>query len=153
MPHRDPAGRPEIRPAEPADAPAVTILLHELGYPSNSEEEVTARLTRWSGVDGLLALVATDGPRAVGVIALAVVPYFERPGSWGRVVALVVDAEARARGVGRRLLTAAERAARDRGCVRAEISCSRHRTGAHAFYRSMGYTDHSDRSGRFLKDL
>lgn len=142
-----------IRPAEQADVPAITALLHELGYPSNTDDEVTVRLMRWSGRDDLLALVAADGQRAVGVVALAVIPYFERPGCWGRVVALVVDARVRGRGVGGRLLTAAEQAALDRGCVRMEISSSRRRTDAHAFYRSAGYADRCGESARLIKDL
>lgn len=144
----------EVRPARPADAPTISTLLHELGYPSsNTDAEVTERLARWSGRDDLLALVAADGQRVVGVGALAVVPFFERPGNWGRVVALVVDSRVRGRGIGRRLLAAAEQAAVARGCVRMEISSSRHRTAAHAFYGSAGYTDWCGESARFLKNL
>ncbi|MFL6073163.1 MAG: GNAT family N-acetyltransferase [Mycobacteriales bacterium] len=143
----------EVRPAERADAPTVNALLHELGYPSNTAEEVSGRLARWSGRDDLLVLVAVGGQQVLGVAALAVVPYFERPGCWGRVVALVVDTRARGLGVGRRLLAATERAALARGCVRMEISSSRRRAGAHAFYRSVGYTDRCEESARFLKEL
>jgi GNAT superfamily N-acetyltransferase len=144
----------EIRPAERTDAPAISVLLHELGYPSsNTDEEVTGRLARWSGRDDLLALVAADGGQVVGVGALVVAPFFERPGNWGRVVALVVDSRMRGLGIGRRLLAATEQAAVDRGCVRMEITSSRHRTGAHAFYGSVGYTDWCGNAARFLKDL
>ena len=143
----------EIRPAGQADAPAINVLLRELGYPSNTDEEVTGRLAQWSGRDDLLVLVAAGGQQVVGVAALAVVPFFERPGCWGRVVALVVDAQARGLGVGRRLLAAVEQAALARNCVRMEISSARRRTGAHAFYRSMGYTERMDTAARFLKDL
>ncbi len=98
-------------------------------------------------------LVATDGWQILGVVALAVIPYFERPGSWGRVVALVVDSQARGLGVGRRLLAVAEQAAWDRGCVCMEITSARRRTAAHAFYRSAGYADRCGESARFLKEL
>jgi GNAT superfamily N-acetyltransferase len=147
------AGTLEVRPAARADAPALTTLLHELGYPSNTGEEVSGRLARWSGRDDLLVLVTAARQQVVGVAALAVVPYFERPGCWGRVVALVVDARARGLGVGRRLLAATEHAALARGCVRMEITSARRRTGAHAFYRSLGYADVCDGSARFLKDI
>src|SRR5690242_321711 len=142
----------DVRPAGQADAPAINVLLHELGYPSNNDEEVARRLTRWSARDDLLVLVAAGGQQVVGVAALAAVPYFERPGCWGRVVALVVDTRARGLGVGRRLLAATERAALARGCVRMEISSARHRTDAHAFYRLAGYTDRCDEAARFLKE-
>lgn len=147
MPHID------VRAAEKTDVPAITALLHELGYPSNTDDEVLSRLTRWSGRDDLLVLVAADGKRVVGVAALAVIPYFERPGYWGRLVALVVDAEVREKGVGRRLLIAAERAALARGCVCMEISSARRRAEAHAFYTALGYTDRCGESARFHKDL
>lgn len=147
------AGTPEIRLAERADAPAISALLHELGYPSNTEEEVIGRLARWSERSDLLVLVAADGQRAVGVAALAVIPYFERPGRWGRVVALVVDARVRGLGIGRRLLAACEQAALARECVGMEISSARRRTDAHAFYHSMGYADRCEGSARFHKDL
>lgn len=143
----------DIRPAVPADVPAITALLHELGYPANTDAEVVARLARWSEREDLAVWVAARGRRVVGVIALAVIPYFERPGCWGRIVALVVDSRARGLGVGRRLLAACEDAAQVRDCVRMEISSARRRTDAHAFYRSAGYADHCGESARFLKDL
>ncbi|MFL6112422.1 MAG: GNAT family N-acetyltransferase [Catenulispora sp.] len=147
------AGALEIRPASPPDAAAINALLHELGYPSNSEQEVIGRLVSWSERDDLLVLAAADGQRLVGVAALAVIPYFERPGNWGRVVALVVDARVRGLGIGRRLLAACEQAALARDCVSMEITSNRRRTGAHAFYRSLGYTDRCDESARFHKNL
>lgn len=152
MPHID-ASTLEVRPAKRTDAPAITELVHELGYPSNTGEDVTRQLARWSGRDDLLVLVAACGEQVAGVAALAVVPYFERPGCWGRVVALVVDAGLRELGIGRRLLAAAEREALARGCVAMEISSARRRTGAHAFYRSAGYSDRCDESARFYKEL
>ncbi|WP_232666788.1 GNAT family N-acetyltransferase [Pseudonocardia sp. TRM90224] len=143
----------DIRPAEPADVPALTRLTHELGYPSSTEDEVTGRLTTWTGRDDLLVLVAASGEQVVGVAALAVIPYFERPGSWGRVVALVVDARTRGLGVGRTLLAATEQAALARGCTNMEISSARRRVDAHAFYRSVGYVDRCDYSAKFFKEL
>lgn len=143
----------EIRAAEKADAATITLLLHELGYPANADDEVGERLAQWSARDDLLALVAADGTRAVGVAALAVIPYFERPGCWGRVVALVVDSRVRGTGVGRLLLDAAEREASARGCVCMEISSARRRADAHAFYTALGYADLCAESARFRKDL
>ena len=142
----------DIRPSERTDTPAITALLHELGYPANTEEEVSARLARWSERDDVLVLVATAGSQVVGVAALTVIPHFVQPGSWGRLAALVVAADARGLGIGHRLLASTEQAALDRGCVRLEINSSRRRTGAHAFYRSLGYTDFCDQAARFIKD-
>src|SRR5260221_10196155 len=104
-------GTIEVRRAGQSDVPAVNALLHELGYPSNTEQEVTRRLAQWSGRDDLLVLVAADGQQVLGVAALAVVPYFERPGCRGRVVALVVADRARRLGGGRALLAVTQQAA------------------------------------------
>jgi hypothetical protein len=38
----------------------------------------------------------------VGIIAVAAIPYLEREGRWGRIVALVVSSACRGRGIGRR---------------------------------------------------
>jgi GNAT superfamily N-acetyltransferase len=141
----------DIRSAQISDAPAITALLHELGYPSNAEAEVTERLAQWSDRDDVLVLVAAAGQPVVGISALNVIPHFVQPGSWGRVAALAVAADLRGRGIGRRLLAATEQAALDRGCVRMEINSSRRRTGAHAFYQSLGYTDFCEEAARFVK--
>lgn len=93
------------------------------------------------------------GERIAGVLALAVIPYFERAGKWGRIVAVVVAGSCRGAGIGRRLMHAAERAALERGCIAMEVSSARSRGDAHAFYRSLGYEDWCDRGARFLKDL
>jgi GNAT superfamily N-acetyltransferase len=142
-----------IRPVGQDDAMRVNKLLGELGYPYSTDEDVAARIANWSAREDLLTLVAVYEERVVGVVALAVIPYFERRGSWGRIVAIVVDAHSRGLKVGRQLMEAAEQAARTRGCISMEVSSARRRTDAHAFYRALGYTDWCDKGARFLKDL
>jgi GNAT superfamily N-acetyltransferase len=51
------------------------------------------------------------------------------------------------------MLQAAESLAERWECLAIEVTSSRHRTGAHAFYERSGYTDICDRSGRFWKSL
>jgi ribosomal protein S18 acetylase RimI-like enzyme len=69
---------------------------------------------------------------------------------WGRITALVVDAEARRLGVGRTLIDRAANYFRDRGCVHIEVTSADHRPGAHAFYRSVGFVEDER---RFVKNL
>jgi len=143
----------EIRPARCADATEVTALLVELGYPDNTVVKVHRRLVRWSRAPESAAFVAELDGAVVGVIAVAAIPYLERDGSWGRIVALVVDGSLRGAGIGRALVAAAEAAALRMGCVSMEVSSARHRVDAHAFYRALGYQDWCDRGARFVRDL
>jgi len=143
----------EIRPARCADAPAVTAMLVELGYPDNSVAGVHRRLVRWSRTADGAVFVADIAGVVAGVVAVAAIPLLEREGSLGRLVALVVDESRRGEGIGRGLVTAAETAALGMGCVSMEVTSSRHRTDAHAFYRQLGYQDWCDRKARFMRDL
>jgi GNAT superfamily N-acetyltransferase len=55
------------------------------------------------------------------------------------VLALVVDAGARERGVGHRLMSEAERIAAELGAAFVEVTAGHHRPEAFRLYESMGY--------------
>ncbi len=143
----------EIRPARDTDTPTVTALLTELGYPDNNEADVRRRLERWARHPEGAALVAESDDGVIGVVAVVAIPLLEKEGSGGRIVALVVDETQRGTGVGRELVAAAEAEAQRWGCDFMEVTSSRHRTGAHAFYRARGYEDRCERSARFVRQL
>lgn len=143
----------EIRHARTTDAPAVTTLLAELGYPDNDETDVRRRLERWARHPEGAAFVAEADGKVVGVVAVVAIPLFEREGSVARIVALVVDETRRGSGVGRELVAAAEAEASRLGCDTMEVTSSRHRTAAHAFYRARGYEDRCEHSARFIRRL
>ena len=98
-------------------------------------------------------MVWEDSGVVSGVIAVHVCPWFEKEGCWARVIALVVADSARGRGAGRELMAAAERFARQRGCAAIEVSGRGTRTGAHAFYRRLGFEDRCATSARFYREL
>ncbi|ONI70347.1 GNAT family N-acetyltransferase [Actinosynnema sp. ALI-1.44] len=142
-----------VRPVVPDDAARVAALLAELGHPDNDVETVRKRLKMWDELaDGAVFVFEREGD-VVGVLAVSVIPFLERDGSWARIVALVTTRSARGKGIGRELTTAAEDYAREKGCLRVEVTSANRREDAHAFYRRMGYENWADRSGRFIKVL
>ncbi|HZE39770.1 MAG TPA: GNAT family N-acetyltransferase [Stackebrandtia sp.] len=142
-----------IRPVHPTDAPAVNELLGQLGYPQVDVAATETRILAWSDDPSSAAFAAGFGDELVGVVAVHVCPFFERDGSWARVVALVVSDRARGQGVGGKLMSVAESFAAGRGCARMEVTSSDHREAAHGFYQNRGYINQKGRSSRFLNDL
>jgi GNAT superfamily N-acetyltransferase len=142
-----------IRPVRATDATVVADLLHQLGYPQDGVAATAKRVGTWTEDPASAAYVAEADGEVLGVVAVHVCPFFERPGHWARLVALVVSDRARRRGVGGQLVAEAESFATGRGCVRMEVTSADRRDDAHAFYRQLGYTDQAGSSTRFLRDL
>jgi predicted N-acetyltransferase YhbS len=142
-----------VRDARPADAAAVFALLGELGYPQESVEAVAGRIERLRADPSGRVLVAEVGAEVVAAAGLWTIPHVVRDSHLGRLTSLVVRADRRGQGVGEALVRAAEAEARRRGCTTMEVTSSRHRAGAHAFYARLGYTDATDRSGLFRRTL
>ena len=143
----------QIRQAEIADAPVIGELLHQLGYPQAGVATTATRVQTWGDDPSSAAYVVDADGDVLGLIAVHTCPFFERPGSWGRIVALVVSDRVRRQGVGGALVEVAESFAKGRGCVRMEVTSGDRRHDAHEFYRRCGYVDQTGRSSRFLRDL
>ena len=141
-----------IRPANFADAADVARLLDQLGYPATTGE-VATRFGYWLSDPMSGILVAEAASRVVAVLSMHAIPDLKRTGRWLRIESLVVDESLRGTGIGRRLVEAAEAAARDWDCLAIEITSKRSRADAHAFYLRLGYADVCGRSGRLIKSL
>jgi RimJ/RimL family protein N-acetyltransferase len=141
-----------IRVARMTDAEALAELLTDLGYP-HDEGHARARLRQWAGDAQGSLLVAEQEERVVGFIAVHAIPCVERAGYFARVTGLSVRPDCQGSGIGRRLLGAAEEWAKAHGCNEVEVTSRRTRTGAHAFYRRLGYEDVCDRAARFTRKL
>ena len=142
----------ELRPIRRQDGSGLVGLLSQLGYPT-TEASVHERLDHWLDDPSSWLIGADDDGDLVGVVALHVMPMLEITGKLGRLLALVVDERYRSRGVGQSLVTAAERQACAAGCVKLEVTSSRHRTKTHEFYKLLGYEDICTSSARFVKSL
>jgi GNAT superfamily N-acetyltransferase len=141
-------GAVELREPRAADVEAIADLLDQLGHPS-SAEQVRTRLERVMEDPHGFVLVAESGGRVVALAAAYITLQLERDPSC-RLTALVVDEGERRGGVGRVLTAAVEDWAREQGAFRVELTSAWERTGAHAFYETIGY---HEQSKRFVKLL
>ena len=142
------AGPPiEIRLATAADRPALALLLAELilddVLPARSPAEIERDLAGLPpGIEFLLAL---EAGAAAGFASFAVL--FPTDGTCTQLFLkdLYVAEGARRRGLGRALLGALARIARERRCVRIDWSTDRSNTAALALYASIGATTLPDK--------
>jgi GNAT superfamily N-acetyltransferase len=138
----------EIREANTRDAKALVPLFTELGHPS-TEAELRARLPLVQRA-GDRVLVAARGDALLGFAVVHLTPALHRATWVGRITAIAVSPDAQGTGVGRLLVDAAEEIASVAGARRIEVTSAVRRSGAHEFYRRLGYSD----SGiRFTKDF
>jgi ribosomal protein S18 acetylase RimI-like enzyme len=126
-----------IRPAAAADAEAIAALFTDEGYPAGPSD-IVERLGRFASVHSQV-VVAEHDEAILGFIAFHAMPRFEHDDRIVRILALVVDAGARERGVGRALMAEAERVARELGAAFIEITAGHHRPEARHLYESSGY--------------
>jgi GNAT superfamily N-acetyltransferase len=126
-----------IRPAAETDAETIAALFTDEGYPAGPRD-IVERLSRFASAHSRV-LVAEHEESLLGFIALHAMPRFEHDDRILRVLALVVDAGARERGVGRALMAEAERVGTELGAAFIEITAGHHRPEARRLYESLGY--------------
>jgi len=131
------AERFAFRVATAADAERIAALFTDEGYPAGTSN-IVQRLERF-GPPGGAVVVAESGGDVLGFIALAIVPRFEHDDRFVRILALVVDAGVRERGLGRLLIAEAERIGREHGATSIEITAGHHRPEARRLYEALGY--------------
>jgi ribosomal protein S18 acetylase RimI-like enzyme len=126
-----------LRPAQPADAAAIAALFTDEGYPAGPSDIVT-RLERFDTPRSRVVVAEHDGA-ILGFIAVHALARFEHDDWILRILALVVDAGARERGVGRTLMGEAERIGLELGAAFVELTAGHHRPEARHLYESLGY--------------
>jgi GNAT superfamily N-acetyltransferase len=126
-----------LRQATEADAEAIASLLTDEGYPSGPSD-IVERLSRFASPHSQVVVADHDGA-VLGFIALHALPRFEQSDRVIRIMALVVDAGERERGVGHLLMEEAERIGRELGAAFVEVTAGHHRPDARHLYESIGY--------------
>jgi GNAT superfamily N-acetyltransferase len=136
-----------IRPATEADARRLAELSGVLGYPVEVAD-IASRLSRLLRREGNAVLVATASDLVVGWIHGADHELLET-GRHCEILGLVVDANHRRGGAGRRLVAAIEAWAASRGIAQMAVRSNVVRLESHPFYERLGYvrvkTQHSYR--------
>ena len=138
-----------IREATEADAGALADLLTQLGYPTTLEQ-ARARLQRILPDPAWATLLFEERGRVLGFGGIQVCASYEHDTSVARIVAMVVDAAVRRRGVGAELVAALERRAVTMGAGKIVVTSAMRREDAHAFYEKLGYGRTGLRFGKAL---
>lgn len=143
-----------FREVHPADLPALISLMEQLGYPIE-REAMRENIASYLALPNQKAWVAENEGVVVGCIAVAITHYFHRPSSFLRIISLVVNQEHRRLGIGKSLMSIAEKFAIERGCTYVELTSGVHRAklGSHQFYQSLGYIELNATKKYFVKRL
>lgn len=127
----------EIREATAEDADKLTALSIQLGY-STTPEEVAERLRALWERPSNAVLVAEEDGTVAGWLHVCGMLLLESP-PFAEVAGLVVDAERRGQGVGKRLVEAAARWAVEHGYRNLRVRSNVIREDAHRFYEREGF--------------
>jgi GNAT superfamily N-acetyltransferase len=126
-----------LRSAAATDAERIAALFTDEGYPAGPSA-IVDRLERFASPYSRVVVADLEG-EILGFVAIHALPRFEHDDRIVRVLALVVDAGARERGVGHLLMAEAERAGRELGAAFIEVTAGHHRPEARRLYEAMGY--------------
>lgn len=138
-----------LRQARQNDIVALKRLLIQLGYSSLSEDRVGEKIRRYER-EGYKIIVCEIEKEVVGFISLHWFDIFHSPGYMGRITAFCVDENFRSRGIGKQLLSHAEKIFIGRGCTKLEVTSNARRAQTHEFYLKAGYIEDSRRFVKYV---
>ena len=139
----------KIRDGKLSDGAELAALVCQLGYETTSAE-MESRLISILNDPRYKTLVALNNDKICGMIGTVSASSYLHSDLSGRIIALVASKELRQRGIGARLIAAAEKNCIQRGIIRVTLTTRFDREKAHEFYEKIGYA----RTGfRFAKNL
>ncbi|MBV9677729.1 MAG: GNAT family N-acetyltransferase [Acidobacteriaceae bacterium] len=127
-----------IRSMTPSDAKEAAALSSELGYPV-SAEVMEARLHQFATLQDHAVYVACLQGSVVGWIDIGAVYHLQSP-PYGEIGGLIVSAHYQGRGIGRRLMQAAEQWIESRKLTKVLVRSHIKREAAHAFYLRQNFS-------------
>lgn len=139
--------RIDIREATDADVGELTRLYQQLGRGTGrepvDEPTVSRAFARARLCPGFRVLLAVENGQVVGTFVLVILETLgARCAPEAVVEDVVVDRDARGRGIGRAMMAFAMEEATRKGCYKIVLSSNLHRREAHAFYESLGFRRH-----------
>lgn len=131
-----------IEKAAVSDAAALAPLMAQLAGRPAHEDKIAATLEAIVRDPAYHLLVARENGRVIGTM-MGIVCYdiTEQCQPFMVVENVVTDASARGQGVAKALMDEIERIARAQRCTVLMLCSGAERTGAHAFYRRLGFSD------------
>ena len=152
-------GYPGIRAATEADLPRLMELLFQLSQlgevPEGAPEQITAAhraMLRTLQADprSTLYVLERDG-QVIGSLTLYILPNLSHGARPAAIVEnVVIDRHAHRGGHGKMLMDFAEDQARKAGCYKVALTSNKRRTGAHAFYRALGYVNSHEGMSKYF---
>ena len=143
-----------IRKANSDDAPAITEILHGLGYfseilPASISDTKTLIIKNMeickADASHSTYVAQDEKGLVIGFVSAHWNPYLFFPGPEGYISELFVHAEARGNGVGTKLLDIVKTEARERGCYRLMLLNMRKRESyLRDFYKKDGWEERVD---------
>ncbi len=137
-----------MRLAQADDLPAVLDLYAQPGLDDGrvlDEEEARALWAEFARYPSYRLFVACDerDDTVVGSYALLVMHNLAHRGTPSAIAEdVVVAPDRQGQGIGRQMMAHAVAQARAAGCYKLALSSNRKRQAAHAFYESLGFTQH-----------
>ncbi|MCF6800399.1 GNAT family N-acetyltransferase [Bacillus sp. ET1] len=141
----------KVRELQTEDVPQLVHLMDQLGYPT-SLEKLESRFSNIQSQANYHTLVAELNNKVVGMVGLCHNLFYEYDSSYVRIVAFIVDADHRRKGIGEKLMNEAEKWAIGQEATHILLNSGNReeRKLAHKFYLTMGY---KDKSTGFSKSL
>ena len=141
-----------IRVADHDDADAIGRLLYafnrEFDEPAPAPSALAARMRQLLDGDDTLVLLGGDGPDGLAVLRFRAAIW--SAGLESYLAELYVAPARRGQGLGRELMQAALRAARDRGADTMDIGVDEPDLAARHLYESLGFTNRSGGDGPLM---
>ncbi|MBQ4870354.1 GNAT family N-acetyltransferase [Priestia megaterium] len=141
----------KVREFQTEDIPHLVHLMDQLGYPT-SLERLESRFSNIQSQPNYHTLVAELNNKVVGMVGLCHNLFYEYDSSYVRIVAFIVDADHRRKGIGEKLMNEAEKWAIGQEATHIMLNSGNieERKVAHKFYLNMGY---KNKSTGFSKSL